>query len=210
MFPGWSVSLRAAYGSPAFQILSLAEEIEAELIVVGAHGRSLTGSLFFGSVSQKVLTEAKCSVRIARGRLEVNPRAHRSILGYDGTTGADATVYAVSARRWPPDSEVKLVTATDPPVGPDEEINEEQRTWIEKSSKTSVRKLSAAGLSPVLDLKAGDPKHILCRSADDWKADCIFVGANSMAGVGHFLVGSTAAAVASRSNCSVEVVRKSS
>src|SRR4249919_2752824 len=58
MFPTWMVSSRATYGSPSFEILTLADQLKTDLIVVGSHGRSALGRLFLGSVSQKVLTEA--------------------------------------------------------------------------------------------------------------------------------------------------------
>ena len=41
-----------------------------DLIVVGSHGRSALGRFMLGSVSQKVVTEAHCSVRVARGRAQ--------------------------------------------------------------------------------------------------------------------------------------------
>ena len=53
-------------GDPAEQILKYADEIQADLIAMGMHGR--TGALRFmlGSVSQKVLDNAKCPILIAR------------------------------------------------------------------------------------------------------------------------------------------------
>jgi Universal stress protein family len=51
-------------------IIEKAGEWGADLIVVGSHGRKALGQFFFGSVSQKVLHEAHCSVRVARGRIE--------------------------------------------------------------------------------------------------------------------------------------------
>ena len=55
--------------SPAARLdIILADEWPADLIVVGAQGRSALSRLMLGSVSQKVVTSAACSVRIARGR----------------------------------------------------------------------------------------------------------------------------------------------
>ena len=53
-------------GTPADTILSVAREIEADLIVLGSHGRSSLQRYLLGSVSQKVLTHAPCSILIAR------------------------------------------------------------------------------------------------------------------------------------------------
>ena len=76
--------------------------------MIGSHGRSAVGRFFLGSISQKVLTEADCSVRIA-GKVEVDPSPARIVIGYDGSGGANAAVDIVASRCWPNDSEVKLV-----------------------------------------------------------------------------------------------------
>jgi nucleotide-binding universal stress UspA family protein len=51
-------------GDPATQILSLAEEKEADLIVAGARGGSLIEHLLVGSVADRLLKEARCSLLI--------------------------------------------------------------------------------------------------------------------------------------------------
>ncbi len=78
--PAWEVKTELPTGSPAAAIIAKADEWHPHLIVVGAHGRTALGKFFFGSVSQKVLHEARCSVRIARvGTVEPRrARAHRN------------------------------------------------------------------------------------------------------------------------------------
>src|SRR5262249_52768870 len=62
-FPAWDVFAEACADSPAWAIIKKAETWQPDLIVVGSHGRSALGRFVLGSVSQKVLTEAHCSVR---------------------------------------------------------------------------------------------------------------------------------------------------
>ena len=57
-----AVTLR---GSPAQEILSLAERTRAELIAAGSHGRSAAGRMLLGSVSTALLRGAGCSVLVA-------------------------------------------------------------------------------------------------------------------------------------------------
>lgn len=220
MFTGWSVKSQATYGSPAFEILNMADDLKSDLIVVGSHGRSGISRLFLGSVSQKVVTEAKCSVRVARGRIEIDPGPERIVIGFDGTNGAKAAVAAVAKRVWRANGEIRLITATEP-VTPSaigrfmppinvavEDVNEYERKWVEKQAAGSIRKLSAAGLKAALHVKAGNPKQLLIEEAEHWGANCIFMGANATDGrFERFLIGSTSAAVAARAHCSVEVVR---
>ena len=71
-FPGWKVLAEAAGGSPSWEVVRRADEWKPDLVVVGSHGRSALGRFVMGSVSQKVLTEARCSrargARPRRGR----------------------------------------------------------------------------------------------------------------------------------------------
>ena len=223
MFPGWQVKSEATYGSPAREILTKADEFKPDLIVVGSHGRSAVGRFFLGSISQKVLTEAHCSVRISRGRIDVDPAPARLVIGFDGSQGAHAAIEAVVARTWSNGSEIRLVVATEeitssaigrfvPPIADVvKEINQNEREWIEKLAVDALSTLRSNDLSATLRLHSGNPKHVLIDEAERWNADCILVGANSLAGrVERFLLGSTSAAVAARAHCTVEVVRKQS
>lgn len=51
---------------PAKEILQLAKEVGADLIIVGSHGLTGIERLLVGSTSEKIVREAGCSVEIAR------------------------------------------------------------------------------------------------------------------------------------------------
>lgn len=221
-FPDWRIHSSTAVGSPARKILENAEELFPDLIVAGAQGRSAISRLFFGSISGKLLAEAKCSVRIARARTDAIPQeSTRIIIGFDGSHGSLAAVQAVAARKWREPCEIRLVTAVDPLV-PDnigrfmtpsvlwvEEELRCEREWIEKIARPALLKLSRAGLHAELTVETGNPKQILIDEAGKWNADCVFVGANQSENkLEKFVIGSVAAAVAERAPCSVEAVRK--
>ncbi len=55
-------------GAPATEILGLAMEVGAHLVIVGSHGRTGLKRVLMGSVSEKVVREAKCPVLVARER----------------------------------------------------------------------------------------------------------------------------------------------
>lgn len=221
VLPRWKVTAEATYGSPGWEILAKAEELHPDLIVVGSHGHSVIGNLVLGSISQRVLTEASCSVRIARGRVQVDAAQSRIIIGFDGSKGAMAVVDAVEARKWCDKSEIRLVAALDevspsligrlmPPIAEmTEEMNRSEREWIQKLAEKPLEKLNSTGRPASLHIHAGNPKRVLIEEAEHWNADSIFVGANAFGSrLERFLIGSTSAAVAARAHCSVEVVRK--
>jgi len=53
-------------GKPAAEIVAAAEELEAEVIVIGSHGRSRLEHLLVGSVTERVLRKARCHVFVVR------------------------------------------------------------------------------------------------------------------------------------------------
>lgn len=53
-------------GHPAEVILRLAKELSSDLIVMGTHGRSGLAHLLMGSVAEKVVRLAPCSVLVVR------------------------------------------------------------------------------------------------------------------------------------------------
>lgn len=221
-FPGWEVRAESYYGSPAREVLRVADEWEPHLVVVGSHGRSALGRFVLGSVSQKVLNEARSSVRVARGRVDVEPRPARVLVGVDGSKGAEAAVRAVAARRWPKGSEARVCIVDDEPldfgfvervVPPLKEViekeNGEEAAWVKEIVDGAAVRLSAAGLATSSVVTSGDPRRVLVEEAERWGADCIFVGSHRFGNrVERFLLGSVAAAVAARAHCSVEVTRE--
>jgi nucleotide-binding universal stress UspA family protein len=58
--------VHARIGKPATEILALASEVGADLIFIGSHGTTGVERLLLGSVSERVVREAKCPVLVAR------------------------------------------------------------------------------------------------------------------------------------------------
>jgi nucleotide-binding universal stress UspA family protein len=196
-FPGWDVRPDVRCDAPAWAIIKMAYSDNPGLILVGSHRHSVVGGrLILGSVSQRVLYEAQCSVRVARCSDERREGPVRIVVGFNGSPESELAVDAVEAREWPEGSEVRIVTALDTqtPVSPD----------------VRIEKLRATGLLASSVARKGDPAHILVEEAEKWAADSIFVGTKGMHGFQHFLHGSVSAAVAARASCSVEVVRPDS
>lgn len=59
---GISVDHRLLEGEPAQEIVRLAKETEADIIVMGSHGRTGFGRLVMGSVAEQVGRHATCAV----------------------------------------------------------------------------------------------------------------------------------------------------
>lgn len=64
--PNVIISTETLVGSPESKIVEAAEEMRADLIVVGSHGYNRWERLLLGSVSDSVVHHAPCSVLIVR------------------------------------------------------------------------------------------------------------------------------------------------
>ena len=53
-------------GSPFLEIIGYARDVEADMIVVGTHGRSGLSHMLIGSVAEKVVRKASCPVLTIR------------------------------------------------------------------------------------------------------------------------------------------------
>lgn len=208
VFPDWTVSHRAVSGSPAWELLMCETDWQPDLIIVGSHGRTAVGRFVLGSVSQKVLIEARTSVRIARGRTPVGEPPQRIVIGVDGSPCSLQAIQAVASRRWIEGSEAHVVVVQHPFAEIVAEIDGEERNWAQVVAGTAADTLRKASLMVTEVIETGDPKQVLVEHAENWEADCIFVGAKGHGFVERFLLGSVSSAVAARSHCSVEVARR--
>ncbi len=217
IFPAWDVRAEALVGSPASAILNKADEWEPDLIVVGSHGRSALGRFFLGSVSQKVVAEAHCSVRVARGRGTDAGAPARILLGFDNSLDARAAVRTIASREWPEKSAIRVLAVLAPTISgspllpwtPEQIAQREAsaRDWMQKQIEAVAEELRSSGLTVTPVITAGDPKQALLNEAGGWGADCLFIGARGHNRLVRFMLGSVATAVVARAHCSVEVVR---
>jgi nucleotide-binding universal stress UspA family protein len=215
LFPGWEILAEADVGSPGAKIIARADDWSPDLIVVGSHGRTALGQMFFGSVSQKVINGARCSVRVGRGQIIEPDAPGRIIVGVDGSEEADAAVEEIATRDWPDGSEVRIVNSalTIPSVSdPGRSANlaewiARETEQVKKAAEGAAEKLGSVRLKVSIVVGEREPKTLLCSQADEMKADCIFVGSRGMGRLDRFLLGSVSSGVAARANCSVEIVR---
>lgn len=218
-FPGWDVRAEPKTGKPAWEIIKYADGWEPDLLVLGSHGRGFVGRTVLGSVSMKVLHEARCSVRIAREGRPDNSGPHRILVAVDGSENADLCVDTVISRTWSENTEFRIITADDDPASRPEisildavpegfEDSEEAKQWMDRVITGPGRKMKNAGLNTSQFCRWGDARSVILDEAEDWRADTIFIGARGLSRFKRLLIGSVSATVAAKAKCTVEVVRK--
>ena len=218
IFPAWKISSEAEADSPAWALIRKADNWKPNLIVMGARGHSVFGGrLILGSVSQRVLYEARCSVRIARASENNLDKPVRLLIGVDNSADSNAAVEAVCNRHWPKGAEVGLLAVVDTVMPLTSDPAEPK--WIEVADESNWRqvreifepaaqRIRSAGLHAEVLIRRGNPVDEILQEATTWGADCIFVGARGTRGIDRLLLGSVSSAVSSRAHCSVEVVRR--
>jgi nucleotide-binding universal stress UspA family protein len=219
LFPGWTVRAEAIADSPAWGLVKRAEAWGADLVVVGSRDRSALDRLALGSVSQKVVVEAPCSVRIAREPVGESGSPARIVVGVDGSADSERAAGSAAARKWPAGSALRLITVVDSRIATAlaspkhpafqwaRPTDKDGDAWVRRMNETFMERMGERGLSVSFLAKAGDPKRTLVEEAERWGADSIFIGATSLAKTERFPLGRVSSAVASRAHCSVEVVR---
>jgi nucleotide-binding universal stress UspA family protein len=213
IFPDWSVTNSARAESPAWGIVAEAKRWNADLIVIGSHGRTPLERFFLGSVSFKVAADAHCSVRIVRPHSGAPTFPGRILAALDGSTDSDKVLDEITTREWRSGVRVELVSVLDEKLKStwigrsDLQITDSVEEAIEGLHKSSLAKLTARNIPAEFHIFAGDPKSTLLRVASEWKVDSIFLGARGLDHGNRLYLGTLASAICSRAHCTVEIVR---
>ena len=144
------------------------------------------------------------------------------LLSVDGSVCSDAAVEAVARRPWPPESEVKVITAAEIPmpvgmepwiVSPDyfEEMDKSVRKAAQVVLDSALAKLKTTEdktLKISSETIQGSPRQVIVDEAEQWGADLIVLGSRGLGAWNRLLLGSVSNAVVHHAKCSVEIVRK--
>jgi nucleotide-binding universal stress UspA family protein len=144
------------------------------------------------------------------------------LLAVDGSVCSDAAVEALARRPWPPESEVKVITAAEIPmpvgmepwvVSPDyfEEMEKSVRKTAQVVLDSALAKLKTIEdktLKISSEIIQGPPRQVIVDEAQDWGADLIVMGSRGLGAWDRLLLGSVSNAVVHHAKCSVEIVRK--
>jgi len=219
--PEWDVDYEAVGGTPVYELLHIAKEWKANMVVVGSQERTLLSRLFVTSISKKLAAESLCSVRVARQTHKKNDdRPVRILLGVDGSPGAQMAIGAVGRRAWPEGTEVRLITIDDGTWPTRIADHQAQSAQIPPSaqpqkpvralmlSEWAAQEFHNAGLHVSVEIKGGQPLGTLIKEAREWEADSIFVGAQGLASPEDKSgLGKVATGLVTDAHCSVEVIR---
>lgn len=223
--PNVSVEGRALDGHIVQEILRVAEEWPADLIMLGSHGRSGLTEFFLGSVSRSVLSNADCAVRIVRpgdDKQDGSKEGMNVLIGLDQSEHCKHLIDHVLRLPWSVGTKFRLVNVI-PEVNknvlfdPDVEFSKNAATEYDSliDSHSHWMKETAQRLNDTFEQKdiaefevlLGDPRKVLLEIAKSWPADIIMLGSHGKKGMERLFLGSVSEAVATHAPCTVEVTR---
>lgn len=188
--------------APASAIAAVAQEVAAELIVIGPTRRTRLGRALLGTTAGRVLGTARSPVLVVRSP---GPDPPERVL-----LTSDLSELSLSACRWGMAFAGALAAAPRfrcilaagspaalPPLDPGA---------LEASLTAELtRRLTSLAAAVVPVVRIGEPAEEILREAEDWGAGLIVLGTHGRAGVSRLLLGSTAEAVARDAACDVLV-----
>jgi nucleotide-binding universal stress UspA family protein len=212
------LATRVMRAPAAPSLMEMAEALRADLLVVGSRGLGPVKELLLGSVSQRVVRYAPCSVLIVRGPAE---RMRRILIGVDGSVHAEAATHFVAGLAPAAETEICLCAVAEEPVfGPGsvgkspEALEAAMRTLADVGKATAGRVLdngrallAATGCTVTSSLRAGHPVDHLLAAIREFRPDLAVIGAKGRTTPQRSALGGVAQMVLKYASCSVLVVR---
>ena len=206
-------------GNTVKAILGEARRFRANVVVVGWRGHGVFRRLLMGSVSRKVVEQARRPVLVVRRPVR---EVRRIVVGVDGSPGAQKAVDFVALL--PHDGlQVTVVRVVEPIVAPGarllvapvrsiilRELAEANRALVREASRevnAAATRLRRAGWTVRTKVSTGAPLAGLLEVVDRTGADVLVVGARARSGLERALLGSVAAGALNHSRVPVLVVR---
>jgi nucleotide-binding universal stress UspA family protein len=196
-------------GSPAQVILDSAQTVAADLVVVGARGRSRATETVLGSVSHRVLSHASHPTLIVKG--PARP-IQRVLVAVEGREDADRITHWLTRRRFATPVELCVLNVV-VPVGLDSPYDalgarawwEGAERYAEEFVKETAAKLLDSGYTVSTKVSVGDPAAMVEDQAQ--AMDLVVVASHGRKGIDRFLMGSVSHAIVHHVTCPVLVIR---
>ena len=215
-------------GDPDKQILAVASEIGADVIVMGSHSRRNLWDVVVGNIAQRVAEKAPCPVVLVSHRPpHPGPDAPKHyLLATDFSPHAQlAEKIAIAlAKQRGEDKKLWVITTIEPgeeipmPPGfvvnaPDDEVieleselREDVENEVDRRLNVIIADARAQGVTVEKLVRHGDPAKEVLKAAIDIEADMIVIGSHSRKSLKEKLLGDVPEKVAKQAPCPVLII----
>lgn len=197
-------------GNRADAILSKAQALKVDLIVLGSKNAASKGRYKSGTTVEDVVRNAKQSVLVCK-----NEKISKILCGIDGSpSSAKALKWAIElAHRFDAKLTILFVISklSASALGMEEKEILQEEANIEKENAHKIeeflKKFDFSTVDVDKQFRWGVPSHVLLDAAEDFEYDMIVIGAKGHSRLHHVLMGSTAEKILRFAPCSLMVVR---
>ncbi len=212
-----------AIGRPDAEIVRIAEDLGAGLVVLGSRGLGSLKRALMGSVSESVVRHAHCPVLVVRGSArdgrERDYLPGRILLALDGSKEARAATRAAVEIANATGSELHILHAlpteerlpySHPYAGERwkaslEQAKHDAREFVDKQAE---RIEADGGSIKDAHLAFGEPEGEIVKLGEELDAGLIVTGSRGLGGLRRALLGSVSGSVVRHAHCPVLVVRE--
>lgn len=221
---GYTVRCQITSGDPVREILTAADSLPADTIVLTSHGRTGLSRFLVGGVAEGVLRRAKCpvvlqpsSVKLAEtGSVEKEPSAPRKLLlPLDGSELSERTLAQLITEYHGEPVEVLLLHCIDIndlvllsatlPSQTVELMETEYERWDSYLGE-KVAELKEHGFSATCSVVQGRPVEQILQAAVREKVDLIVLASRGRSGLARLMLGSVAEGIARQARHPVMIV----
>jgi nucleotide-binding universal stress UspA family protein len=205
------VDKRLEEGVPAEMICSVAQEVQADLTVMGARGVGQIQELVLGSVSHWVLTHAPCPVLVIKAPLK---EIKKILLPLQDLEDMERVKRLLATH--PFHAEVEIIVFTVVPIprsifragvsAPESEVQkalESAEAFIDKT----VGELKSTSYAVTGLVGMGAPAEIILEQEAETKPDLVLMGSHHPSAISRVVLGSVSHTVLHRSNSPVLLLR---
>ena len=217
---GYTVQSHVLEGDIAAEILALAANKNADLIVMSTHGRSGFRRLALGSVAERVLQNATIPLLLVRegAALQTTNPIEHLLVPLDGSSFAERSIplaVELSTQTGATLTMLRVVQDLDAQnkqiIFKSEEAAEEAVTqWKSLATRyldELAKGIEAEGVKVSSVVLCGDPDKLIGSKAEALPADLIIMSTHGRSGVSRWVYGSVANKVLRTATCPVLLVR---
>lgn len=211
------LSVFVEHGSDYSELIRRAEQWQADLLVVGSHGRAGLSRFFSPSVAERVVRHATCPVLVARERasgavLVATDLSDPSLPAIEAGAQEAArreralvVMHATETLSWRTEPVMALLGVN--PVTETPDIAEERAKLARQIIAGALARFGAKAEIVIVD---GDPSTEILKLIDQLPAELLVVGTRGRGSVSRVMLGSVAAHLVQSAPCSVLAVRLAS
>lgn len=181
------------------EIVALADQVQADLIIMGRRGRRGLARLMLGHATAQVIGQAHCSVLVVPRAAHIEGR--HLVLATDGSRYADAAAVTTARLAQFCGARVSVVSVTTPSHGP------ERRAEAQQAVDRVVEHMRNEGTEVEGLVQEGVPSEVITGLARERNADLIVTGSQGRSGLERVLLGSVSERILNETPCAVLVVK---